>query len=120
MLILILTVKSVYGKHSKIVNTSYLPKRSRQTGQTQIRLLLKMQSDQGLPCCFSDKPVYYSDKQFVNSSPETIILFENRKKQEMCHNVTHAPKDRIFLKLRPEVKVTVTTGTHKIWDSYLK
>ena len=28
--------------------------------------------------------------------------------QEMCHNVTNAPKDMIFLELRPEVKVTVT------------
>ena len=27
-----------------------LPKRSRETEQTQIRLLLKKQSDQGLPC----------------------------------------------------------------------
>ena len=38
-----------YGKCSKISNTSYLPKRPRQIGQTQIRLLLKKQSDQGLP-----------------------------------------------------------------------
>ena len=30
------------------------------------------------------------------------------KQQEMCHNVTNAPKDTIFLELRPEVKVTVT------------
>ena len=28
--------------------------------------------------------------------------------QEMCHNVTNAPKDMIFLELRQEVKVTVT------------
>ena len=28
--------------------------------------------------------------------------------QEMCHNVTNAPKDTIFLEFRPEVKVTVT------------
>ena len=41
---------SVCGKCSKISNTSCLPKRRRQTGQTQIRLLLKKQSDQGLPC----------------------------------------------------------------------
>ena len=41
-----------YGIGSKILNTSRLPKRPRQTGQTQtqIRLLLKKQSDQGLPC----------------------------------------------------------------------
>ena len=39
-----------YGKSSKILNTSWLQKRSRQTVQTKIRLLLKKQSDQGLPC----------------------------------------------------------------------
>ena len=38
-----------YGKCSKISNTICLPKRPRQTGRTQIRLLLKKQSDQGLP-----------------------------------------------------------------------
>ena len=35
------------GKCSQISNTSCL---LRQTGQTQIRQLLKKQSDQGLPC----------------------------------------------------------------------
>ena len=39
-----------FYKSSKILNKSCVPKRSRQTGQTQIRLLLKKQSDQGLPC----------------------------------------------------------------------
>ena len=42
-------------------------------------------------------------------------LFEKDKKQTnnknqqhgMCHNVTNNPKDKIFLELRPEVKVTV-------------
>ena len=38
-----------YDKCSKISNTSYLPKRHRQIGQIQIRLLLKKQSVQGLP-----------------------------------------------------------------------
>ena len=38
--------KLSYGKCSK----SWLQKRSRQTVQTQIRLLLKKQSDQALPC----------------------------------------------------------------------
>ena len=38
-----------YGKCSKVSNTSYLTKRPRQIGQTLIRLLLKKQSDQGLP-----------------------------------------------------------------------
>ena len=40
----------IYYICSKILNTSCLPKRPRQTVQTQIRLLLKKQSDQGLPC----------------------------------------------------------------------
>ena len=39
-----------YGKFSKILNTSWLLKRSRQTVQTQIRLLLKKQSDLCLHC----------------------------------------------------------------------
>ena len=39
-----------YGKCSKIINTSCLTKRPRQTVQTQIRLLLKKQSDLGIPC----------------------------------------------------------------------
>ena len=32
----------------------------------------------------------------------------------MCHNVTNAPKDTLFLEMRPEakVKVTVTQGHH--------
>ena len=42
-----LAVRSLYGKCSKISNTC-LPKRPRQTAQSQIRLLLKKQSDQGL------------------------------------------------------------------------
>ena len=40
----------MYSKYSKISNTSYLPKMPRQTAKTQIRLLLKKQSDLGLPC----------------------------------------------------------------------
>ena len=39
-----------YSRFSKISNTSYPPKRPRQTMQTKIKLLLKKQSDQGLPC----------------------------------------------------------------------
>ena len=39
-----------YGKCTKISNTGCLTKRSRQTRQTQIRLLLMKQSDRGLPC----------------------------------------------------------------------
>ena len=42
--------KYIYGKCFKISNTSCLQKRSRQTAQTQVRLLLRNRSDQGLPC----------------------------------------------------------------------
>ena len=41
---------SRYGRCSKISNKSCLSKRPRQTVQTQIRLLLKKQYDQGLSC----------------------------------------------------------------------
>ena len=51
---------------------SCLTKRPRQTVQTQIRLLLTKQSDQGLPVC-------YSGKHLVISSSQTMILFEKRK-----------------------------------------
>ena len=51
----------------------HLQKRPRQTGQTQIRLLLKDQSNKGLPCL-----LFWN---FVNSSlDKTYILFENRKR----------------------------------------
>ena len=43
-----LSKNSAYGKCSKILDSSFLPKRPRQTVQTKIRLLLKKQSDQGL------------------------------------------------------------------------
>ena len=39
-----------YSKCSKILNTGCLAKRHSQTAETQIRLLLQKQSDQGLPC----------------------------------------------------------------------
>ena len=42
-------VTGAYSRCSKISNTNRIPKRSRQTVQTQIRLLLKKQSDQRLP-----------------------------------------------------------------------
>ena len=38
----------IYGRCSKILNAICLPKGPRQTVQTQIRLLLKKQSDEGL------------------------------------------------------------------------
>ena len=55
-----------------------MPKRPRQTAQTQIRLLLKKQSDQGLPCC-------YSDKNLVNSSLENSH-FILEQKEKGVHN----------------------------------
>ena len=49
-----------------------LSKWPRQTAQTQIILLLKKQSDQGLPCLLFLKA-------FVSSSPEKQHIIENRK-----------------------------------------
>ena len=46
----IIEAECVYGKCSKVLKTSCLLKRPRQTAQTQIRPLLKKQYDQGLPC----------------------------------------------------------------------
>ena len=51
-------------------------KTPRQTVQTQIRLLLKKQSDQGLPCL-------YSDKHFVNSIPGNQIFFLEQKEKNV-------------------------------------
>ena len=65
-----------YDKCSKILNTGHLPKRPRQTVQIHIRLLLKKQSEQGLPAC-------YSDKHFVNSSPDNQhFIWEQEKKRK--------------------------------------
>ena len=66
-----------YIKCSKILNTSCLPKRPRQTGQTQIRLLLKKQSDLGLPSLLQ----MYSDKHFVNPALITSVVFEKRMRK---------------------------------------
>ena len=44
----------IYSRHSKISNNCHLPKRSRQTVQSKIRLLLMKQSDQALPVCYSN------------------------------------------------------------------
>ena len=55
--------QAVYGKYSKISNTSCLLKRPRQTAQIQIRLLLKSSLIRVFHVC-------YSDKYFVNSRPE--------------------------------------------------
>ena len=43
-------IHGIYSKWSKVLNISNLTKRSPQTVQTQIRLLLKEQSDKGLHC----------------------------------------------------------------------
>ena len=64
-----------YGKCSKISNTNCLPKGSRQAGQTQIRLLLKKQSDHDLPCLLFW--LAFCEFQAV----KTNFLFENRKRK---------------------------------------
>ena len=75
-----------YGKCSKILNTSCMLKQPRQTGQTQIRLLLKKQSDQGLPCLllghpFCDflslKPTFYlrTERESVQSFRTFTVYF---------------------------------------------
>ena len=46
----LLTLSSNIARKAKIWNTSCMLKRPRKTVQTKIRLLLKKQSDQGLPC----------------------------------------------------------------------
>ena len=43
-------IETHYSKYSNISHTRCLLIRPRQTRQTRIRLLLKKQSDQGLPC----------------------------------------------------------------------
>ena len=77
--IAVLQKRTGHGKCFKISNTNCLQKRPRQTAQTQIRLLLKKQSDQGLHCFI----VCYSDKRLVNSALKTNVLFENRKKKDL-------------------------------------
>ena len=60
---------------SKIANTSCLPKRPRQTGQSLIRLLLKKQSDQGLPWLL-----------FWQESLKINILFVREPKEKSIQN----------------------------------
>ena len=71
------------GKCTKILNTSCLLKRTRQTVLTQIRLLLKKKSNQ-----IRVFPVCYSDKHFVNFSPENQYfikpIFYLRTEKEKC------------------------------------
>ena len=63
-----------YGKCSKILNASCLLKRTRQTVQTQIRLPLQKQSDQGLLC-------FLCWQAFCESQPwkQTFCLRAERK-----------------------------------------
>ena len=77
-----------YGKRSKILNTSCLPKRPRQTGQSQIRLLLKKQSDQGLPSLvfwqvFKWIPALNTNLLFENRSRKVFEIFEHLLYPEM-------------------------------------
>ena len=58
--------------HTKVLNSSGLQKRTRQTVQTQNRLLLKKQSEQVFP-------VYIYEKHFVNSKLDNQHFIENRK-----------------------------------------
>ena len=53
----------------KNLNRSCLPQKPRQTGQTQIRLILKKAV---IPGC-------YSDKHFVSSSPDNRHFYLRRK-----------------------------------------
>ena len=79
----------MFDKCSKNLNTSYLLKRPRQTGQTQIRLLLMKQSDQVFPVCCSTK-------HFVNPSPDNQNFYLRTERVkclkilENYHRVLHA------------------------------
>ena len=65
-------------KSPKISNTSCLPKRHKQTVQTLIRLLLKKQSNQSLPCLY-----------FVNSSPINphFLIEQKVKSVQKIYNI---------------------------------
>ena len=78
---------SRYCKCSKISSPSCLPNWPSQTVQTQIRLLLKKQSDQGLPCLIfwpalcgfqPRQPVFYLRKEWSSSHFKLIFLFLNQ------------------------------------------
>ena len=66
----------MYGERSKISNTSCLSNRPRLTVHTQIRLLLKKQSDQDISCLLL-RQVFC----------ETNILFENRNRRKSVWNI---------------------------------
>ena len=56
---------------------SCLPKRDRQTAQTQIRLLLKKQSDQGLPCLLFRLPFIVGVSYLFFQVSHFFLLFSN-------------------------------------------
>ena len=58
-----------YGKCSKILNTSCLPKRPRQTSQTQIRLLLKKQGNKMTEVCWCIGAQGFQRVELVNPIP---------------------------------------------------
>ena len=59
----------------KIPNTSCLPKMLRQTLQTQIRLLLKKQSDQDLPCLLFWQDFVKSNKLDLSKGSIARLLY---------------------------------------------
>ena len=73
-----------YNRCSKILNTSCLPKRPRQTVQTKIILLLKKQSDYGLP---STRLAFLTTILLIPTLI-TAILFE-KKKSKMLKFLEH-------------------------------
>ena len=71
-----------YSKSSQILKARFLPKRPSQTAQTLIRLLMRKQSDQGLPCllfwqAFCEflpwKPTFYSRTEKVFEILEHLL-----------------------------------------------
>ena len=81
----------LYGKCSKISNSSCLLKRHRQTVQTQIRLLLKKQTIWVFPVCLFSQtffrssliwvfPVCLFSQAFCEFQPENQHVLENRKR----------------------------------------
>ena len=69
-----------YGKLFQILNTSCLLKRPRQTVQAQIRQLLKKQSDQGFPVCYSECLLFWQAFCEVLTWYPTFYLRTEREK----------------------------------------
>ena len=66
-----------YSKCSKISNLIACQKDPRQAGQTQIRLLLKKQSDQGLPCLLF-WPAFYIQDLKKNRKRKVVKILDCR------------------------------------------